>query len=250
VCALNEALTAALTNNPEAVDVMRTRGGTDALLMRLLRTWAVLDQCCPETGIDTAASPVLFDCVYRALVRTSLKQGAKLPPSATAASGSASAPPPHGLPPTACLKPHWAPPGVCLGVLSEAVRTACQMLRGGSLSSAALGLASVHTAQVALAIVKLAAGTKAAAAKGDACVGCVLVETAMNACMLSNDVTLLLPRKQLHGLSSDATGLLVVFQIKAMGRALGLPGAITVGDAGGCMGCVCRGMCPGGREPR
>ncbi|KAG1664627.1 hypothetical protein FOA52_011764 [Chlamydomonas sp. UWO 241] len=229
-CGLNEALTAALGNCPEAVSMLRTRG-TDAMLMRVVQVWAVLDQVAPETGIDIATSPVLFDCVYRALVRTSLKQGAKLPPSAASASGSASAPPPHGLPPTAELKPHWARQNVCLGILNEAVRTACVLLRGG-LSSAALVLISVNTAQVALAILKLAAGTKASAAKGDACVGCVLMNLALNAGMLVTDVTVLLPRKQLHLLSSDVTGLLVVFQVKTMGRALGLPGAITVGDAG------------------
>ncbi|GAX79966.1 hypothetical protein CEUSTIGMA_g7405.t1 [Chlamydomonas eustigma] len=224
VCALQEALTQALVASQEAVDSLRTRG-TDGALMRLIQVWCILDRLYPEeTSINAGDMPVLYDCAFRMAVRTSLKLGSKLPDSVTASAASLPTLA-GGLTPVKVLRPHWLAGARCRGLLVEAVRACCSLLQLGVPGEAGRSLVSLPMARTALAAIRLAAASKAEAAsvQGDTCGGCVLMNLALQSCSLVTGIVLMLPRSEVMLLTEEATSLLVVMQVKAMGRSRGLP---------------------------
>ena len=249
--ALHETLTKVISLFRGTIE-LRTMG-TDAAILQLVGLYAMCGRNYPEVGINALSSPLYPDMIFRAIVRCSLKMGVKVPESALAME-----PPPSSsaasTAPSLSLQPHWASYDRCTNILLQAVIGAQTLLRNFSedfldddddddeddkeesedaklaaafqRSTSIKGLASLQAAQIALSVIKHLVSSRQDPnkPKGDSCVGCALTMLSLQSANLLSQIVLLIPREMAiqGGLAEEVISLLVILQVKAMGRAANL----------------------------
>lgn len=239
--ALHETLTKTIVLFRGAIELRSS--GTDASICQLVGLYALAGNNFPETGIDALSSSTYSDCISRTIVRCSLKLGAKVPQAALGTILSDSTP---SSAPAPLLQPHWASAEQCTSILLQAIMAAQTLVRSFTedpfddededekaqqdamlaRSTSVRRLASLETALTLVAVLKnlVAARQDPDKRKGDACAGCALTMLSLQSGSLLSQIVLLLPREVTiqGGLADDVTSLLVILQLKAMGRAVNL----------------------------